>query len=301
MMFHSRTELFTSCGTCTEGLAVATCAAQEKHSSQVPFRHAAQIMGCCLTNHEPPKCVADNNCFRGWLAFDRCVELLDILSTWAYCRAAYQRMVDDNVGEPKGEIWVLSVIILLVSWFYTFLFHAFFLCKKSRLCQASACFLCFLTPLLVFLCVGLLEFTPATYATLGWLSLACLLLGSAGLFLIATTGTRMHGEVRDSAGLDIPILSFLWVCFMHTPKLKGATEFRGKNAYSEMLRMAQDVPCILISFIDVNVFGFSWYAVLNLSSSFLALLLYLYTLVEKWVPPPLGHRQIKFFGAVLPS
>ncbi|CAE7877927.1 unnamed protein product, partial [Symbiodinium necroappetens] len=156
---------------------------------------------------------------------------------------------------------------------------------------------CFAVPLTVLLAVGLTELSQERHTALWIFSVVWWCLGTVAL---CTMFTCCSDNVSNSAGLEVTGVGFLVACCMAETKLKDALEFRGEHAYSELLRITQDVPGIIISSVHIHLLDVSWYAVLNLSTSFCTLALYLYLLVEKCVPPPAGSKKVVICGAVLP-
>ncbi|CAE7491861.1 unnamed protein product [Symbiodinium sp. CCMP2456] len=258
-------------------------------------------MGCCMTNQGPPPCVADNECLRRWICFDRIVELLDFFATSMYCLESYKIMVDSSAtseSSARENLWIFSVFVLIASWFCMMFFHFRKSTKKFNILHAGAFLLCFAVPLIVLLVVGLTGLSLEAHSTLGIFSVVWWSLGTGALCIVYMS---RNNPVNTSAGFEVPGVGCCIACCMVERKLKEAIEFRGENAYGDMLRITQDVPSIIISSIHINQLDVSWYAVLNLSTSFFALALYLYLLVEKCVPPPPGSKPVVIFGAVLPS
>ncbi|CAE7843480.1 unnamed protein product [Symbiodinium necroappetens] len=258
-------------------------------------------MGCCMTNQGPPPCVADNRCLRRWICLDRIVELLDFFATSMYCLESYKSMVDDSAtsgSTARESLWIFSVLVLVASWFCMLMFHFRKSNKKLNILHVGAFLLCFAVPLIVLLVVGLTGLSPEAHSTLETFSIVW---WSLGTFALCIVYMRRNDPVNTSAGFEVPGIGFGITCCMVERKLKEAIEFRGENAYGDLLRITQDVPSIIISSVHINQLDVSWYAVLNLSTSFFALVLYLYLLVEKCVPPPPGSKPVVIFGAVLPS
>ena len=233
---------------------------------------------------------------------DRIVEPLDFFATSMFCLESYRSMVD-SIGTSeraaREELWVFSVLVLVASWFCMMMFHFHKCQKKVNICHACAFLLCFAVPLIVLLVVGLTGLSADAHFALEIFSIVWWSLGTFALCVVYTC--HAYRPFTTSAGLEVPGIGFGIVCCMVERKLKEAIEFRGEGAYGDMLRITQDVPSIIVSSMYLNQLDVSWYAVLNLSTSFCALLLYLYLLVEKCVPPPPGSKPVVIFGAVLPS
>eukprot|EP00439_Symbiodinium_sp_Y106_P021452 s4673_g2.t1 len=258
-------------------------------------------MGCCMPNQGPPTCVADNRCFRRWVLIDRLIELLDFFATSMYCLESYKSMADSKTtyeSKTREDLWICSVVVLLASWFYMIMFHFHKTQKKVNACHLCVFVHCFAVPLIVLLAVGLTGLSQETHTALWIFSVVWWCLGT---FALCTMFTCCSDNVSNSAGLEVTGVGFIVACCMAETKLKDALEFRGEHAYGDTLRILQDVPGIIISSIHIHLLDVSWYAVLNLSTSFCAFALYLYLLVEKCVPPPPGSKKVVICGAVLPS
>lgn len=241
-------------------------------------------MGCFFSSNGLLGCLPER-CLRLWWFADRSLELCDLASTLLYCLEAYRRLQAVSQTGMEEALWVTSVVVLAAAWFHMLIFHAHFSQpvqpgkqREVDICHVGAGFCCLVIPLIFVLVFGLSYWNPTSLGAMAsglgvWLVLGSCCLGAVGW----SKNTPVPGGT--SAGLDAPGLGHVVACRAEHSSLEEVIKFRHANGYYEILRLAQDVPGIVMCSIDLSYFGASWYALMKLSLSVCLLSLYCVLLV----------------------